>query len=99
MKRVALAAAVILAVCAPAAQGAKRATLTGRLTGARLPAKGKGRVPVWALRLRDGVVVASTDASAAGRFTLKTPAGSYAILAAVVPVHGAAARSSASPTS
>src|SRR5215470_600172 len=88
MKRVALVAAVMLVVAAPAAHAAKRATVTGKLTGAKLPAKGKGRVPVWALRLSDGVVVASTDASAAGRFTLKTPAGSYAILAAVVPAHG-----------
>jgi hypothetical protein len=88
MKRVALAVTVILAVGAPVAHAAKRATVAGKLTGATLPAKSKGRVPVWALRLSDGVVVAGTYASPAGRFTLKTPAGSYAILAAVVPAHG-----------
>jgi hypothetical protein len=86
MKRVALAVLVILAVGAPAAHAAQRATVTGKLTGAKLPAKGKGRVPVWALRLSDGVVVGGVNASPAGRFTLKLPAASYAILAAVVRV-------------
>lgn len=88
MKRVALAVVVILAVCAPVAHAAKRATVTGKLTGAKLPAKSKGRIPVWALRLSDGVVVGGAYASPAGRFTLKLPAASYAILAAVVPARG-----------
>jgi hypothetical protein len=90
MKRVALVVAVIVAVGAPSAHAAQRATVTGKLTGAKLPAKGKGRIPVWALRLSDGVVAAATNARPAGRFTLRTPAGSYAILAAVVPAHGRA---------
>jgi hypothetical protein len=88
MKRLGLAVVVVLAVGAPVAQAAQRATVTGKLTGAKLPAKGEGRVVVWALRLRDGVVVAGTSATPAGRFMLRTPAGSYAILAAVVPLHG-----------
>jgi hypothetical protein len=62
--------------------------VTGKLTGAKLPTAGKGRVPVWALRLSDGVVVAGATATAAGRFTLKTPPGSYAVLTSVIPVRG-----------
>jgi hypothetical protein len=88
MKRVALAVVVILAVGAPVAHAAKRATVTGKLSGAKVPARGNGRVPVWALRLGDGVVVTGVYASPAGRFTLRLPAASYAILAAVVPSKG-----------
>jgi hypothetical protein len=88
MKRVALAVMVILAVGAPVAHAAKKATVAGKLTGAKLPAKSKGRIPVWAVRVSDGVVVGGVYASPAGRFTVKLPAASYAILAAVVPLRG-----------
>jgi hypothetical protein len=79
---------VIAFAAAPAAEGAKRATVTGKLTGAKLPSRSNGRVPVWALRISNGKVAAGTYASAKGRFTLKMPKGSYAILAAVIPERG-----------
>jgi hypothetical protein len=84
-------AAVVLGMLllgAPAAHAAAPATLTGTLKGAKLPAAGKGVVPVYAVRLRDGRVVSGTYASAAGRFKLRTPAGSYALIAALVPFTG-----------
>src|SRR5262249_6706519 len=71
---------------APAAIAATPATLTGKLTGATLPRAGKGVVPVYAVRLSDGRVVAGAYASASGRFTLRPPAGSYALLAALIPL-------------
>ena len=77
-----------LLIAAPAALAAEPATLTGKLTGARLPAAGGGVVPVAAVSLRDGRVVAGAYASPAGRFTLKAPKGSYALLAAVVSARG-----------
>ena len=88
MKRFGLLLAVLLAFAAPAAQAATPATVTGKLTGAKLPRAGQGRVVVWALHLPDGLVTAGTTASASGRFTLKLRAGDYAILAAVVPRSG-----------
>jgi hypothetical protein len=75
-------------VAAPMAQAAPDATLTGRLTGAKLPKRGAGVIPMAALRLTDGVVVAGTYARPDGRFSLSAPPGPYAILAAVVPRRG-----------
>ena len=88
MRRLGLAVVLMIIGVTPVAHAADRATVTGKLTGAKLPAVGKGRIPVWALRLTDGAVVAGVNASAAGRFTLKTPPGSYAILTSVIPAHG-----------
>lgn len=51
---------------------------------AKLPAKGSGVVPVHAMRIKDGRVVAGGYASRSGRFTLRVPAGSYALFGAVV---------------
>jgi Curli production assembly/transport component CsgG len=85
---VAVVALAALFVGAAPADAASPATLTGKLTGAKLPAAGKGVVPVYAVRLRDGRVIGGTYASAAGRFTLRPPAGSYALVAAVVPFGG-----------
>lgn len=91
MRRFALTVVLVLTIAAPAAHAAGTATVTGKLTGAKLPAPGQGRVAVWALRLSDGVVVAGTSATAAGRFTLRTPPASNAILAAVIPSSGRSA--------
>jgi hypothetical protein len=88
MKRFGLLLVVLLAAFAPAAQAASPAKVTGKLTGAKLPRAGKGRVVVWALHLPDGLVTAGTTASSSGRFTLKLRAGDYAILAAVVNKSG-----------
>jgi hypothetical protein len=88
MKRFGLLFAVLLLFAAPAAQAATPARVTGKLTGAKLPRAGQGRVVVWAVHLPDGVVTAGTSASPSGRFTLKMRAGEYAILAAVVPRKG-----------
>ena len=88
MKRSGLLLALLLVFAVPAAaQAATPARVTGKLTGAKLPRAGKGRVVVWALHLPDGVVAAGTTAKS-GRFTLKLRAGDYAILAAVVPRSG-----------
>jgi hypothetical protein len=82
MKRLGLAIVLLLALTAAPANAARKATVTGKLTGAKLPKN--GRIPVWALRLTDGRVVAGTYATTKGKFTLKTPKGPHAILAAVV---------------
>jgi hypothetical protein len=85
----ALALAIVFAGLFPAASlGGADATLTGKLTGAKLPAPGAGVVLVAALRLTDGVVTAGGYANG-GRFTLTPPAGPYAILASVIPFRGA----------
>jgi hypothetical protein len=88
VKRFGLFLAALLLFAVPAAQAATPARVTGKLTGAKLPRAGKGRVVVWALHLPDGLVTAGTTASSSGRFTLKLRAGDYAILAAVVPSKG-----------
>ena len=88
MKRFVPLLAVLLLSAAPAAQAATPARVTGKLTGAKLPRAGQGRVVVWAVHLPDGVVTAGATASSSGRFTLKMRAGDYAILAAVVPRKG-----------
>jgi hypothetical protein len=80
-------AAVVFLLLAPAAQAAKPGTVTGKLEGAKLPAASNGQVPVWALRLTDGVVVAATTAKR-GRFSLRAPKGHYAILATIVLEEG-----------
>jgi hypothetical protein len=79
---------VLLFGTAVAAGAAKPTTLTGTLGGAQLPAAGKGVVAVRALHLPDGRVLAGTYASRRGRFTLKPPGGSYAVLVSVVPAPG-----------
>lgn len=83
-----LALALLLSGAA-AACAARPATLAGTLTGAQLPAAGRGVVPVKAIRLPDGRVLAAGYASPRGRFALRAPGGSYALLAAVVPARGA----------
>jgi hypothetical protein len=88
VKRFGLLLAVLLVFAVPSAHAATPARVTGKLTGAKLPRAGKGRVVVWALHLPDGLVTAGTTASSSGRFTLKLRAGDYAILAAVVPRSG-----------
>lgn len=89
---------LLLLAGAPVAGATKPATLTGTLAGAKLPAAGKGVVPVLAVNLRDGRVAAAAYATAKGRFTLKAPAGTYVVMASVVrprgsgkPVEGVAA--------
>ena len=89
MKRLLLAVVVIFCFAAPAAYAAKPpATVTGKLTGAKLPPKGKSRIPVWAVHLPDGLIAGGTTAAASGRFTLKLPPGNYAILTALIPARG-----------
>jgi hypothetical protein len=87
----AAATLLVLVAGAPAASAAAPGTLTGTLTGAKLPAAGKGAVPVRLMRLSDGRVTAAGFATPGGRFTLRTAAGGYALLAAVVPFHGSKA--------
>lgn len=84
-----LALALLIGGTAAGAVGAARpATLTGTLTGAKLPAAGNGVVPVTAVHLPDARVLAGTYASPRGRFTLKAPGGSYALLVSVIPERG-----------
>lgn len=70
------------------ASAASPSTITGKLTGAKLPATGQGVIPVHAMRIRDGRVLGGTYASPSGRFTLKLPGGSYALFGAVVRKSG-----------
>lgn len=86
--RSALLVLALLLAGAPAALAARPATLTGTLTGARLPRAGRGVVPVRAVRLADGRVVAGDYANARGRFSLKAPGGAYALLASVITPRG-----------
>ncbi|MFL5884776.1 MAG: hypothetical protein ACJ77M_06865 [Thermoleophilaceae bacterium] len=85
--RAALIAVALAALAAPTAHAAAPAVVSGKLTGAKLPAAGKGRVPVWAMRLSNGTIAGGTSATS-GRFVLTLPAGSYAIFAAVIPARG-----------
>src|SRR5689334_3567597 len=85
--RTAVIAVALAALAAPAAHAAAPAIVTGKLTGAKLPAAGTGRVPVWAMRLSNGTIARGTSATS-GFFTLALPAGSYAIFAAVIPARG-----------
>src|SRR5436305_12032960 len=85
--RAASIAVALAALAVPAAHAAAPAVVAGKLTGAKLPATGHGRVPVWAMRLSNGTIAAGTSATS-GRFTLILPAGSYAIFAAVIPARG-----------
>jgi hypothetical protein len=88
VKRLGLVVVLVLCLGAPAAHAAKPATVKGKLTGAKLPRAGQGRTVVWAMHIPDGLVAAGTTASSSGRFTLKPPAGSYAIFAAVIRSRG-----------
>ena len=84
-------AALVAAVCtslAPAAAGAAPATLKGKLTGATLPAPGKGVSTVRAIDVDSTVVVAADHAGRRGGFSLRVPPGRYGLLATVLPLDG-----------
>jgi hypothetical protein len=56
VKRFGLLLTVLILLAAPAVEAATPARVTGKLTGAKLPRAGKGRVVVWTLHLPDGIV-------------------------------------------
>lgn len=74
------AAALVAAMCASAAAS----TVSGRLTGAPIPAAGAGEAFVRAVDLRTGEIAAVDDTDRAGRYRMTVPKGSFTLLATVV---------------
>jgi hypothetical protein len=68
---------------------ASASTISGPLTGAKLPAKGKGVASVRAVSPKTFVVVAA-DRVQGGRFSLTVPAGAYFLLGTTSPLRGKA---------
>jgi hypothetical protein len=68
---------------------ASAATISGPLTGATLPAKGKGVASVRAISPKTFAIVAA-DRVNSGRFSLTVPAGAYFLLGTTSPFRGKA---------
>jgi len=87
------AAALGLAVAVVALVGgsavASASTISGPLTGAKLPAKGKGVASVRAISPKTFAIVAA-DRVSGGRFSLTVPAGAYFLLGTTSPFRGKA---------
>jgi hypothetical protein len=75
----------VVIVAAPAGAGAS--TISGKVTGAKLPAGKKGVTTVRAVRTKD-LVIAGVDEVSKGRFKLKVPAGTYWMFGATAPLRG-----------
>jgi hypothetical protein len=89
-----LAGVIFLAVAllVPAPAQAKPATLSGKLTGGKIPAAGHGIGIARAMRLKDGVVAAADYTDAQGRWQLRVPPATYALLGTVFPFTGGTVR-------
>jgi hypothetical protein len=81
-------AAVSLAAAPGEVRAAAPATLKGSLIGAHLPAVGRGVASVRAVRLGSGVMAAADYTDRHGSWRIQAPAGSYALMAAVMPFNG-----------
>jgi hypothetical protein len=68
---------------------ASASTISGPLTGAKLPAKGKGVASVRAVSPKTFAIVAA-DRVSGGRFSLSVPAGAYFLLGTTSPFRGKA---------
>ncbi len=66
------------------AQAANSATVSGTLTGARLPKAADGGAFVTAVSLKDWSIVGATRVAPSGRYTLKVPKGDYALSSTLV---------------
>ncbi len=84
-----LCAAGVLLLAAPAGApaAAKPGTIAGSLAG-RVPAKGKGEADLRVIALADGRIAAARTLGRAGTFSLRLPAGAYALRTAIVPRRG-----------
>ena len=87
------AAALGLAVAVAALVGgsavATASTISGPLTGVKLPARGKGVASVRAISPKTLAVVAA-DRLSGGRFSLSVPAGAYFLFGTTSPLRGSA---------
>jgi hypothetical protein len=82
-------ACLVGAVVALAAAGgglAEASTITGRITGAPIPATGVGEAFVRAVSLETGEVVAVDDAGANGGYRVTVPKGSFALFPTVITI-------------
>lgn len=83
--RGALVTMVVVALAAPGAAGAT--TVSGSLTGAKLPKKGKGVAAVRAIQVESGTV-AGAKRTRTGSFSLNLPPARYLMLASTTPFRG-----------
>ncbi len=72
-----------LALAAPPAQGARLATLAGTVPGS-LPTRAQGETDIVVLSLSDGRVAAARTLTRSGRFSLRLPAGGYAVRTSII---------------
>ena len=79
----------VVAALALAAAPASASTLTGKVSGAKLPKAGKGITTVRAVNART-LVIADVAKVRSHRYRLKVPAGSYWMFAATTPFRGKA---------
>ncbi len=79
----------VVAALAVAAAPASASTLTGKVSGAKLPKAGKGITTVRAVNART-LVIADVAKVRKHRYRLKVPAGSYWMFAATTPFRGKA---------
>jgi hypothetical protein len=82
---VALGLALVVGAAVPAVAGGS--TISGKVSGAKMPKGKKGLTTVRAVRAKD-LVIAEVAKVRSGRFKLTVPAGSYWVLGATTPLRG-----------
>jgi hypothetical protein len=66
---------------------ATASTVTGKITGAPIPASGAGRAFVRAVSVQTGTVVAVDDTDAVGRYKVSVPKGTFVLLPTVITLN------------
>src|SRR5215218_4270294 len=84
---VALALVLVPALAVPAGAAEPRPGLFAGTLG--VPVKAKSRAVVRAIDRQSGTLVGSDDVGRSGKFSLKLPAGNYAVASSVIPLKGA----------
>jgi hypothetical protein len=77
----------LVALALAGAVAATASTVTGKITGAPIPAPGTGRAFVRAVSAQTGTVVAVDDTDAVGRYKVTVPKGTFVLLPTVITLN------------
>lgn len=85
--RIVAAVSALVALALAGGAPATASTVTGKITGAPIPAPGTGQAFVRAVSVQTGTVVATDDTDAAGRYKLTVAKGTFVLLPTVITLN------------